>query len=168
MVTATFGSLLAQVIPALLIALVIEIRGIHNTYQEVLRERNNRDSGNKGKAARSNRVEANDRFGRMVPVFLAIQYLYLALLIILEVAALIVAQFKDPGISRHLIDPRVCLPVIAGGFMFIMAYSALSVNQLYQQLGIIRDSQRRGFHWVLRAVAVLILAGTWVLIDSAA
>ncbi|MDR8412292.1 hypothetical protein MTP10_26595 [Nonomuraea sp. 3-1Str] len=144
------AGLLAQVIPAVLIAMVVEFRAVHDTWRSVAQEQ----AKNRPQAERQ-------ELARLIPRQIAVQLGVMLVLTLLEVAALVVAGGRSGPLklAEWIVRERVAVFVLAAGLALILQWGALALMQSYQRAGLILDEDRRSFHWVLRMLLYATIFG---------
>jgi hypothetical protein len=152
---SSYAGLLAQVIPVVLLAVILEIRGLHDVWLKVLGAK--KGSGKRGEAA------GRPDLGPMLLVQMGGYLAYAGVLIFLETAALIVARGGGHGLARVIVGSDALLALLAGGLGLVIAFHAVAVSRLYQQAGALEERGVRGFRWVLRVIVVLVTVGVWAL-----
>jgi hypothetical protein len=163
-----FSSLLAQVVPVLLLALAVETRSHHRTFQNVLGKRTKPEPSSAGDGINiwpDARAEPA-KFRKLLFFYLVSLYLLMGLYALIEVSALAVSVFPSPGTIAILIaSPSFSIIVLGFGFAFVTILTALSTNLVYVELKVISDRDRRTLHWPLRIVGaiVILFAGLVVL-----
>ncbi|XVQ82328.1 hypothetical protein ACQP2K_26110 [Microbispora siamensis] len=140
-----------------LLAVIVEYRGAYEAWRIVGTESRNKMSPDQGR-----------RLANQFLFILAVQTIFLSVLTVLEIAALVVAGNK-PGshkLAESIISSDATLTVVSIGIGLTIAMQALSVAQSYQRAGIIEDSHRRRFHWVIRIAVVIVVFGTGLLLKG--
>ncbi|GIH63641.1 MULTISPECIES: hypothetical protein [Microbispora] len=155
--TSAYAGLLAQVIPVVLLAVIVEYRGAYEAWRIVGTESRKKMSPDQGR-----------RLANQFLVILAVQTIFLSVLTVLEMAALVVAGSKAGShkLAESIINSDATLTVVSIGIGLTIAMQALSVAQSYQRAGMIEDSHRRHFHWVIRIAVVIVVFGTGLLLKG--
>ncbi|MGP3916520.1 hypothetical protein [Nonomuraea sp. 10N515B] len=151
---ASHAGLLAQVIPAVLIAMVVEFRGVHDIWRSVAQDH-----------AKNRSEDERQDVAQQIQRQVAIQLGVMMVLTLLEVAALVVAggragPFK---LAEWIVRERFAVFLLAGGIALILQWGALALIQAYQRAGLILDQERRGFHRVLRVLLYVTIFGAALL-----
>jgi hypothetical protein len=167
--TQAFANLLAQVVPVALLALAVETRSHHRTFQEILSNRTKPDpKSTGGMRIWPDVIEEPIKFRQLLFSYLSALYGLMALFSLIEVSALAVSVFPSPGrIPALLASPKVSIMIVGFGFAFASILSALSTNQMYVQLKVISDRDRRALHWPLSIVAGIVVVFGVVVVSHA-
>jgi hypothetical protein len=143
---SSYAALLAQVIPVIIVALIVEVRG---TYEVIARQAAVKSApAPPSKGKRQQQKPQPDTSGgytaghyASITLGPALHYLFIAVLIVLECAALIVASGSSGPFARAIVDPHRSVSVIAYGFIIAITVDFLAVRRILETSELIKSWQ---------------------------
>ena len=151
-----YASLLAQVFPVVILAVIVEARSLHEVWQKAFAERRPSVATGRRKpegGQKSSFWLRSSGSNMMLNVFGHL--LVFNALVIFEAAAVAVASGKRYRLAEFILHPAIAVITITAAFVLVAVLWGVTIVRGYFDAGVLSDNQRVGFQTVLRLMALL-------------